>query len=215
MTAPKRKPVFTLLSIDQLDHGYSKISELPDMIETVIEDDSLRFLKLGFQLDVQPITHFGGPEARRIREQLQRAMAERLMDVLPAEYEALTGSKIIVGADMAAAMAERLYRRGCRGTSSELSTTPDGVYRGRVILKAGVDLIFSPDSHHIALRANNDMAGGEARFGGEVVYWRLRSCVGDVTNYFDDVEFRRMWLEDVQKACPYVKLDTAGFKVYR
>lgn len=213
-----RKPLFTLLNIDLLNRGYKNVVELPDMIETVIDAESLRFLKLGFQLDVQPATQFHGPNARRIRDELVGAMATRLMDVLPAAYESLTGNKILAGADMATGMAERLYRRAARSARcalSELASSGGTQWRARVMIKAGVDLIVSPDPHHIALRSNDDMAGGEARVGTQLVYWRLRTCVGNVTNYFDDAEFRRVWLESVPQAFPFIKIDTVDFKVYR
>lgn len=210
------KPIFTLLSFDFLDHGYQSISELPDMIETVIDAASLRFVKLGFQFDVQPTVQFTGPDARNIRNQLVSAMAQRLMAILPYEHESQTKREIIVGADMATPMAERLYRRAVHGKRSEVATTGNNhQWRAIVKIKAGVDLIFSPDPKHIALCANDDMASGEATFGLERVYWRLRTCVGDVTNYFDENEFRLMWLENVQKAFPFVQPDSTDFRVHR
>jgi hypothetical protein len=211
-----KKPVFTLLNVDLLESGYKTLAELPDMIETVMDAESLRFVKVGFNLETQPVVHMNGGSSTAARDQLITAMAMRLLDVVPAQYESQAdGKRIIMGAEVAQSMAQKLYRRAVMGPLSSISTYLDREWHARVLVKPGVELFFSPDFHHHSLTRNEDMAGGEAMFAGHVVRWRVRSCVGDVSHYLNDSEFVKMWTETVPKHFPFVETNDKAFMVYR
>lgn len=215
--AAPQQPLIALRKIDLMDNGYRTVFDLPDMVETVFDSGTQGFLKLGLLWDARSATFF--PFGSAIREDMQKAIAERVQTVLPEEYAKRTGKDgISVGDAVALNIAKRLYQRMSVPRSASIGVdTPGDAWIAHVQIKPGVTIKFSPNQHHRSMPSGKgSMSGYVSNFAEEKVYWVLRTEVGDVTNYFTDEHISEVWDNVVVMAFPFIpQAERALLHVFR
>lgn len=202
-----QKQIVSLTRLDLLDGNYNTVSELPDMVQTLVDADSMRYVKVGLRWDVtgQKIAHFpaNAPARKDLEGLIKVRVKEEIERIAPRVCP--NGNTFIVGEEVAAQIASRLYlRMSLPRTSSIGHDDPSEEWAAFVRITPGATIQFSPSQNHRFMSNKNAMTGWVSNFAGRKVYWVLRTQIGDVTNYLTDEHMEEVWHQLVVAAFPFI-----------